>query len=186
MIENLPVPGDGFFCKFQIGLVIADLHRQFVGFSLEPGGIEIFHLDISNHLLINARRSEHDMGADFTDILLGGLRFFREIEGEPGLNPAGDRHHLLPDPGKGEVGDKIICFKVGIDPHQILAHGEHIIMGEKGSFRKGGRSRGIEEKTDIVSFSLRDRDLRRDPGSFLSSSSPIFITSLRLMRMGSS
>ena len=76
------------------------------------------------------------MGADFSDVLLGGFGFFGKVEREPGLNAAGDRHHLFSDPGKGEVGDEVIRFKIGIDPHQIPSHGQHIVVGEENSLGK--------------------------------------------------
>ncbi len=71
------------------------------------------------------------MGSNFPHVLLGSLGLLGEVDGESYLKATGDGHHLLADPGKGEIRDEVIGLMAGVHPHQILPHREHVVVGEQ-------------------------------------------------------
>ena len=123
-------------------------------------------LDGPGHLLVHPGRGEHDMGSYFPDIFLGDFRFFRKIDGITHLKSAGDGHHLFPDPGKRQKGNKIIFRGTGVDFHQVLTHGQQVIMGKEDPFGQGRGPGGIEEQGHVRGLSLGDQ-LFKEPGVFL-------------------
>ena len=143
-MQQGPGQGNGPLFEFQIGHVIADLGGQFVELALDPGGIQVFDLHRTGHLLIHARRGKHDMRADFADVLLGGFRLFGEVDCVTHLQTAGDGHHLLTDPGKRQVGDIVITVLARINGHEMLPHGEHVVVRKQSPLGQGGGARCVE------------------------------------------
>ena len=177
-MQSLPVQGHRLFFEFQVRHTVADLHGQLVKDALEPGGIQVFDLDGPGHLLVHPRRGEHDVGADLPDVFLGGFRFLGEIDGKTHLKPAGDGHHLFPDPGKGQKGNEIVLGCAGVHLHQVLAHGQHVVMGKERPFGQGRGPGGVEEQGDVFAVPWVTSSSNRSGFSF-SSSRPSACTSLQ-------
>ncbi len=108
--------------------MVADFAGDLEKFALDPGGIEVFDLHQTRHFFVHARRGEHHMGADFANIFLGGFRLFRKVDRVTDLQAAGNGHHLLADPGKRQIGDIVIRVLAGVDSHQVLPHGQHVVV----------------------------------------------------------
>ncbi len=161
-MEEPPIPWYGFLLKFHVSYMIADLGCQLVALPLEVRGIQVLDLNRTGHLFIHAWGGEHDMGADLADIFLCCLGFFRKINGESYLNTARNRHHLLADPRKRKVGDKIIRVIAWIDCHQVSAHGQHVMVRKECPLWQCCRARGIEKQGHLVSMAFVD-DLFKKP-----------------------
>jgi len=153
-VQKLPLQGNRFLFKPETRGLITHFGGKFVDLSLDPGGIYIFYLDLAGHPLIEPGWSEHHVGADLPDILLGCFRLLREVEGISHLKTARYGHHLLPDPGKGEIRDKIISVIARVNGHEVLTHGEHIPVGQKRTLGKGRGPGGVEEEADIIAMAL--------------------------------
>src|SRR3990172_3440859 len=105
-------------------------HRPFVHSSFWAGGIQVADLYRSNHLLVNSRWRKEDMRGDLSDVLLDRLWTLRKIDGESSLEPARDRHHLLPDPRKRQEGNEIIVLLARIHCNHVLTHLQHIVVSK--------------------------------------------------------
>ncbi len=151
-VEQLPVKWDRLFLELHVGHPIADPGPQLEALPLDPGGIEVLDLDGPGHPLVHPRRSKHNVGADLPDVLLGRHRVLGEIQGVAPLEPAGDRHHLLADPGKGKVRDIIVGLEAGIHRHQALAHGDHIIVGQKHPLGLGSGPGCVKQEGHVVAM----------------------------------
>ena len=101
------------------------------------------------------------MGADLADVFPRRGRLFREIQGVPHLETAGYGHHLLPDPGEGKVGDKVVRVIARVYRHEVVAHGEHVPVAQEGSFGKGRGPGGVKEEANVVAVSLVDQLLEQ-------------------------
>ncbi len=149
--------GNGFLFELQIGHPVAHLGGEFIELALDPGGIDVLHLHLAGHALVQPRRRKHDMGPDFADVFLSGVRLFGEIQGVAHLKAAGDGHHLLADPGKGKIGDKIVRVVAGVHGHEVPAHGQHVPVAQQRAFGQGGGTRGVEQQADVVAVALVDQ-----------------------------
>jgi len=96
------------------------------------------------------------MGADLPDVVLGGFRSLGKVDGVSHLQTAGNRHHLLSDPCKGQVRDIIIRGKAWIHRHEVLSHGQHVIVGQQCSFGQRRGARGIEKERHIIAMAFVD------------------------------
>ncbi len=136
--------------------MITDPGRKLIEFPLNPGGIQVFDLNRTGHLLIHAWGSKHNMGAYFPDVVLCGFSLLGKIDGVSHLQTTGNRHHLLSDPCKRQVRGIIIRGQAWIHRHEVLSHAQHVIVGEQCPFGQRSGARGIEKERHFIAMALVD------------------------------
>src|SRR5439155_7532209 len=98
----------------QVGYLVTYRHQPLVKETLERRRVHDLHLDGGVEPLPDARRREHHVWADLTDVVQRRLGLLREIDGEPDGERGGDRHHLLADPGQGQEGHELVSRMTGV------------------------------------------------------------------------
>jgi hypothetical protein len=101
------------------------------------------------------------MGPDLANVFSGRCRLFRKIQGVSHLKATGDGHHLFPDPGEGKVGDKVVRIATGIHGHEVVSHGEHVPVAQKGAFGKGSGARGVKKEANFITVPFLDHLLKK-------------------------
>ncbi len=160
-VQEFPSHRNRFFLKFQTGDLVSHLGAEFIRLSLDPCGIDVFYLHLTRHSFIHSRGGKHHVGADLPDIFLGKIGCFRKINSIPHLKATGYGHHLLPNPSKGKVGNKIIRIIAGINRHEIAPHGQHIPVGEERALGESRCARCVKKKTDVVAMPFIDHFLKQ-------------------------
>ncbi|VTR68568.1 hypothetical protein DESC_710064 [Desulfosarcina cetonica] len=163
LFEQLPDQRYRSLAELQIGHVVTDLGGQGEELAFDPTGVQMLDLHGAGHLFVHARRGEHHVGTDLPNILLGGLGLLGKIDRVADLKPAGNGHHLLADPGKGQVGDIIVRVVARIHGHQVLSHGEHVVVGQQRPLGQRRRSGGIKKQGHVIAMPAMDH-LREEIG----------------------
>jgi hypothetical protein len=144
-------PQDSRLVAFQLrlGESVADGLAPGERLPLEPAGFPDPHHDRAEHVLPDAGRAEHHVGAQFAQVGALRGRLLGEAEGDPGRHGVGHRNHLLADPGQGEeaqvavLGTDRIDFLEGLAHHHQVGVRQHGELGAPGGARRGADHRNV-------------------------------------------
>ena len=126
------------------------LHRPAVRPALQARGVLGHDLYVRDHVLPDAGRRHEEGGADLAHVLARRVRLLGEVDREPREQPAGHRHHLLPDPGEGQERHEFVARIHRVHAPQLGRHRQQVLVREHGQLGDAGRARGRAQERDVA------------------------------------
>ncbi len=123
-------------------------------------------LDARLDLLPHARHAEEEMRPDLAQVLGHLLDALREVDAGPGGERQEHGGDLLGDVRERQVADQPVARSDGQELPRTLGDEDEIAVREHDALRRAGRTRGVDERADVVAAQggAAALDLRRVRG----------------------
>src|SRR6266508_1572053 len=149
-VQHPQVRGDRSLLHPEPGHHLSDRHEPSVEPALQEGGVVHLHLDRRDQVLPDSRGRDHEVGADFPQVLENRFGTLGAVDRAADHEGARQRPERIADPGWGQIRQHLVGPIVTLDLEDALDRAHEIAVRDHGPLRGSGGAGGVAEERHVL------------------------------------